>query len=162
MKPFITCLWFDSAAEEAARFYVSLFPNSRLGTITRYAADAPGGKKAGDTLTVEFELNGQAFVALDGGPMFTFNEAISIQVPCEDQAEIDRYWDALTADGGSEQPCGWCKDRWGLSWQITPAILPRLLSDGGPAQARAVTEAFMGMTRMDIAALEAAAAGAAG
>ncbi|MBI1200298.1 MAG: VOC family protein [Phenylobacterium sp.] len=154
MTPFVTCLWFDREAEEAANFYASIFPNSKVGRVTPYPADAPGGQ-AGQTMTVEFELNGQRFVGLNGGPLFKFNEAISIQVPCESQAEIDRLWAALTADGGEESVCGWCKDRFGLSWQVAPAIMPDLLS--GPRAAE-VMAAFMQMRKFDLAAVEAAAA----
>ncbi|MBL8555822.1 MAG: VOC family protein [Phenylobacterium sp.] len=161
MQPFVTCLWFDAEAEEAARFYTQLFPGSKLGAVTPYAADSPGGKKAGDVMTVEFEINGQKFLGLNGGPMFRFTEAISVQVVCKDQAEIDRYWDAIVGNGGEEGPCGWCKDRWGLSWQITPEQLPKLLRPDNPARARAATDAFMGMKKLDIAAIEAAAQAAA-
>lgn len=153
MKPLTTFLWFNGQAEEAAKFYVSLFPDSRLGRVTPNPPGAPG--EPGTPLTVEFELMGQAFVGLNGGPMFKFSEAVSFQIPCDSQAEIDRYWDALTADGGEPGPCGWCKDRFGLSWQVTPSIMPQLLN--GP-KAPAVTAAFMKMSKFDIAALEKAAA----
>ncbi|MBX3482954.1 VOC family protein [Phenylobacterium sp.] len=157
MQPFVTCLWFDSEAEEAAAFYTQLFPDSKLGAVTPYASESPGGKKPGDVMTVEFEINGQKFLGLNGGPLFRFDEAISIQVVCADQAEIDRYWDAIVGNGGEEGPCGWCKDRWGLSWQITPEQLPKLLAPDNPARAKAVTDAFMQMKKLDIAAIEAAA-----
>ena len=157
MNPFVTCLWFDKEAEEAARFYTSLFPDSKLGRVTPYPADAPGNKKAGQTMTVEFEINGQQFLGLNGGTEFKFNEAISIQVLCKDQAEIDRYWDALTKNGGEESVCGWCKDRWGLSWQVVPEEIPKLLAADNPARARAVMDAFMQMKKFDIAQIEAAA-----
>ena len=157
MNPFVTCLWFDDDAEAAARFYVSLFPNSKLGRITPYPSDAPGGKTAGQIMTVEFEINGQQFLGLNGGTEFKFNEAISIQIPCKDQAEIDRYWDALTKNGGEEGPCGWCKDRWGLSWQVVPEQMSKLLAADNPARARAVMDAFMQMKKFDIAKIEAAA-----
>jgi len=150
----VTCLWFNGQAEDAARFYVSLFPNSKMGRITPTPKGAPG--VPGKPLTVEFELNGQAFIGLNGGPNFTFSEAISFQVPCDTQAEIDRYWDALTADGGEPGPCGWCKDRFGLSWQVVPTIMPELLSQ--PDKAEKVTAAFMKMSKFDLATIKAAAA----
>lgn len=155
MKPLVTCLWFDGRAMEAAEFYVSLIPNSRIGAVTPYPAEAPGAQP-GQVMTVEFELNGQPFIGLNGGAMYQFSEAISLQIACADQAEIDRCWDALTADGGEPGRCGWCKDRFGLSWQVTPEQLPRLLKPDNPARARAVMDAFMGMDKFDIAALEAA------
>jgi predicted 3-demethylubiquinone-9 3-methyltransferase (glyoxalase superfamily) len=157
MNPFVTCLWFDKEAEEAARFYVSLFPDSKLGRVTPYPSAAPGAKQAGQTMTVEFQINGQEFVGLNGGPQFKFNEAISIQVMCKTQAEIDRYWDALVGNGGEEGPCGWCKDRWGLSWQIVPEQMSKLLAPDNPARAKAVMDAFMQMKKFDIATIEAAA-----
>ncbi len=153
MQRITTFLWFDGQAEAAARFYVSLFPNSKLGRITPRPPNVPG---PGEAITVEFELMGQAFTGLNGGPHFKFTEAVSFQVPCETQAEIDRYWDALTADGGEESMCGWCKDRFGVWWQVTPAIMPQLLN--GP-RAQAVTAAFMTMRKFDLAAVEAAARG---
>ena len=156
MQPLVTCLWFDREAEEAAKFYVSLFPNSKLGPVTPYPTDTPGGT-AGQTMTVEFELNGQKFVGLNGGPVFRFSEAISFQVPCEDQAEIDRYWNAFVGNGGEESVCGWCKDRFGLSWQVIPKDLPKLLSPANPERARRVTDAYMKMARFDLARIEEAA-----
>ena len=159
MQPFITCLWFDHDGEEAAKFYTSLFPNSKLGAVTPYPSDMPGGEE-GRAMTVEFELNGQRFVALNGGPEFKFSEAISIQVPCESQAEIDKYWNALIADGGEESVCGWCKDRFGLSWQVFPKDMPKYLDPSDPARAKRVSDAFLKMRKIDFAAIEAAAAGA--
>jgi predicted 3-demethylubiquinone-9 3-methyltransferase (glyoxalase superfamily) len=156
MQPFTTCLWFDHQAEEAAKFYVSLFPDSKLGPVTPYPSDMPGGA-AGRAMTVEFELNGQKFVGLNGGPVFRFSEACSFQIPCESQAEIDRYWDALTADGGEPGNCGWCKDRFGLSWQVVPRDLPRYLDPKDPARARRVADTFLKMGKLDLAAIEAAA-----
>jgi predicted 3-demethylubiquinone-9 3-methyltransferase (glyoxalase superfamily) len=153
MRPITTFLWFDGQAEAAAKFYVSLFPDSRLGRVTPRPPNVPG---SGSAITVEFELMGRPFVGLNGGPDFKFSEAVSFQIPCETQAEIDRYWAALTADGGEEGPCGWCKDRFGLSWQVAPAIMPELLN--GPRAAE-VTAAFMRMKKFDLAAIEAAAAG---
>lgn len=155
MKPLVTCLWFDGEAEEAARFYVSLFPEAKLGAITPFPAKAPDAE-VGGVMTVEFEIAGQRFLGLNGGPMYRFTEATSLQISCRDQAEIDRYWSALTGDGGQEGQCGWCKDRFGFSWQVVPEQLPRLLRPDNPGRAKAVMEAFMGMRKFDIAALEAA------
>ncbi len=152
MQTIVTFLWFDTAAEEAARFYVSLFPNSKLGAIARHGEAGP--RPAGSVMTVAFELNGLPFVALNGGPAFRFTEAVSLQVPCDDQAEIDRLWAALTGDGGQESQCGWCKDRWGLSWQITPARMPQLIGGDDQAKARRALEAMFTMKKLDIAALE--------
>lgn len=150
-------LWFDTQAEEAARFYVSLFDNSRVGRITRYGEGGPG--PAGSVMTVEFELEGQSYVALNGGPQFQFNEAVSFSVNCESQEEVDRYWDALTADGGQPGPCGWLEDKYGLSWQINPRILGQLLADPDRAKAKRVMDAMCQMSKIDIPALERAAAG---
>jgi predicted 3-demethylubiquinone-9 3-methyltransferase (glyoxalase superfamily) len=152
------CLWFDGAAEEAARFYVSLFPDSQIDSIARAPADYPGGK-AGEALLVEFTLAGQKFQALNGGPHYKFNEAISMSVSCANQAEVDRLWDALTSDGGAPVQCGWLKDRFGLSWQIVPAALPRLMRDADPAQTARVFQAMARMVKLDVAQLEAAATG---
>lgn len=143
------CLWFDGKAEEAARFYVSLFPDSELTGMT----PGPGGTP----LVVQFRLAGQEFLALNGGPMFTFNEAISLSIDCGSQEELDDLWEKLSA-GGAESHCGWLKDRYGLSWQLVPAVLPKLLADPDRAKAGRVMEALMGMTRIDVRALEAAAA----
>lgn len=155
MSKITTCLWFDGDAEAAAALYTDLLPNSRMtGEPTYYPEGSP---QAGRVMTVPFELLGQAFVGLNGGPMFTFNESISFQVPCADQEEVDRYWAALT-EGGAEQPCGWCKDRFGVSWQILPTRLMELLSSKEPGVALRVSAALMGMKKIDIAALEAAAA----
>jgi predicted 3-demethylubiquinone-9 3-methyltransferase (glyoxalase superfamily) len=148
-------LWFDSQAEEAARFYVSLFPNSKITQLTRNTEASPG--PTGGVLTVEFELDGRSFVALNGGPTFKLTEAFSLQIDCEDQAEVDRYWAALSADGGEPGPCGWLKDRFGLSWQVVPRALPRLLADPDRARANRVMAAMMQMGKLDVAALEAAA-----
>ena len=149
------CLWFDGQAEEAAEFYVSVFPNSRIDGVHRSPADYPSGK-AGDVLTVTFTLAGRPFTALNGGPEFRFNEAVSFQFYCDDQAEVDRLSDALSADPAAEV-CGWVKDRYGLSWQIVPRAMLRLLDDPDPARARRAMEAMMQMKRLDIAALERAA-----
>lgn len=151
-------LWFDGQAEEAAKLYCSLFPNSKLGKVSRYPPGSYGGMD-GKVMTVEFELSGQPITALNGGPAFKFNEAVSFSVACDDQAEVDRYWNALTADGGEESQCGWLKDRFGLSWQIVPKVLGELVADPDPAKASRATQAMLGMRKLDIAALKAAHAG---
>jgi predicted 3-demethylubiquinone-9 3-methyltransferase (glyoxalase superfamily) len=155
-KPFTTCLWFDNQGEEAAHYYMSIFKNSRLGRVHRYTEAGPG--PVGSVMLVEFELNGQKFSALNGGPQFTFNEAISIVVPCADQAEVDYYWDRLS-DDGQEIACGWLKDRYGLCWQIVPAVFFDMIADPDSAKAARVTRAMMDMTKFDIAALQQAYAG---
>jgi predicted 3-demethylubiquinone-9 3-methyltransferase (glyoxalase superfamily) len=155
LSPF---LWFDSQAEDAANFYVSLFPNSKITHTVRYGEAGPGPK--GSVMTVAFELDGKPFTGINGGPHYTFSEAVSFVIDCRDQAEVDRYWEALTADGGAPGPCGWLKDRFGLSWQVVPDALHRLLGDPDPARAKRATEAMMQMSRLDVAKLEAAAAGA--
>lgn len=154
IKPF---LWYDSGAEQAAEFYCGLFPDSRIHKVSRYPEG--GMAPAGTVMTVEFSLAGVEYVALNGGPVFKFSEAISLAVSCEDQAEVDHLWDNLLADGGSASMCGWLKDRWGLSWQIVPRILPELLASPEPGVARRVTAAMLNMVKLDIAALERAAAG---
>jgi predicted 3-demethylubiquinone-9 3-methyltransferase (glyoxalase superfamily) len=148
------CLWFDTQAEEAARFYCSVFKNSKLGRISRFpdAGQEIHGKAAGSVMTVEFELDGQPFVALNGGPQFKFDEAVSFQIYCDTQDEIDHYWNALTR-GGQEGPCGWLKDRFGLSWQVVPAAIPEMMMDGDPAKSARVMNAFMQMKKFDLAAL---------
>lgn len=148
------CLWFDDQAEQAARFYTSIFPNSTIVDVSRYTDAGPG--TAGSVMTVLFELDGQRFVGLNGGPVFRFNEAVSFQIDCADQDEVDYYW-ARLADGGEEGPCGWLKDRFGLSWQVVPAALPALLSDPDPARAQRAMAAMMDMGKLDVAALRAAA-----
>ena len=150
------CLWFDTQGEEAARFYTSIFPNSRIVSVTHY--DEAGPRDAGTVMTVAFELDGQKFVALNGGPQFTFTEAISFQVGCETQDEVDRYWEAL-GEGGEHGPCGWLKDRFGLSWQIVPNVLPRLIGDSDPDTSRRVMSAMLEMGKLDIGELERAAEG---
>jgi predicted 3-demethylubiquinone-9 3-methyltransferase (glyoxalase superfamily) len=150
-------LWFDRQAEEAARFYVSLLPDSRIDRVVRSPADTPSGP-AGMALTVEFTLSGVRFVALNGGPQYRFTEAVSFNIACQDQAEVDRLWSALS-EGGSEGRCGWLKDRWGLSWQIVPTRLHELLSDKDPARARRAMQAMLGMSKLNIAELERAADG---
>jgi len=157
MSKITPCLWFDGKAEEAARFYASLLPDSRVDRVLRAPSDFPSGK-AGDVLIVEFTLMGQPFVGLNGGPLFKFNEAVSLQIPVETQSEVDRLTDALSAVPEAEQ-CGWVKDRYGLSWQIVPRQLMRLLGEADPARAKRGFEAMMQMKRLDIAALERAADG---
>jgi predicted 3-demethylubiquinone-9 3-methyltransferase (glyoxalase superfamily) len=147
-------LWFDGQAEQAAEFYCSVFPNSRVVTVARYTDAGPG--PAGSVMTVEFELDGDRFVGINGGPEFTFSEAVSFQITCADQEEIDRYWAALT-DGGEEGPCGWLKDRFGLSWQVVPTGMDELFSDPDSGRARRAMEAMFGMKKLDLAALRAAA-----
>jgi len=157
MDRFITCLWFDDRGEEAARFYTSVFPNSKLGEIARYGSAGP--RPEGMVMTVAFELNGQKFVALNGGPHFTFNEAISFQVMCADQDGVDKYWSVLS-EGGEEGPCGWLKDRFGLSWQIVPVRLPELLGDPDAERAQRVMAAMLEMKKIEIGELERAATAA--
>jgi predicted 3-demethylubiquinone-9 3-methyltransferase (glyoxalase superfamily) len=159
MRSITPCLWFDGKAEEAAEFYASVFPDSRVDAVHRAPSDYPSGK-AGDVLTIEFTLIGRPFTGLNGGPLFRFNEAISFQIPVDTQAEADRLADALSAVPEAEQ-CGWVKDRFGVSWQIVPRLLIRLISDADPARARRAFGAMMQMKRIDIAALERAANGVA-
>ena len=157
MKKITPCLWFDDQGEEAAKFYTAIFPNSRIVAVMLYseAGQEVHGKKPGSVMTVEFELNGQPFTALNGGPIFKFNEAVSLQVSCDTQDEIDHYWEKLGAGGDPKaQQCGWLKDRYGVSWQIVPAVLPKLMAD--PGRAQRVIAALMGMKKLDIHALEAA------
>jgi predicted 3-demethylubiquinone-9 3-methyltransferase (glyoxalase superfamily) len=146
------CLWFDGNAEEAANFYVTLLPDSSVDQVWRSPADTPSGPE-GMILLVDFTLAGQHVQALNGGPDFTFNEAISLVIECEDQAEVDRLWDALTADGGEPGPCGWLKDRFGLSWQIVPTELNRMLEDADRDKARRAMEAMLQMGKLDVDAL---------
>jgi predicted 3-demethylubiquinone-9 3-methyltransferase (glyoxalase superfamily) len=157
----VPCLWFDQEAEQAANFYASIFANSQIIRITRYgkAGYEIHGKPEGSVQTVVFSLDGQEFTALNGGPAFKFTEAVSLQVSCETQSELDHYWSSLTAGGGSEGPCGWLKDRYGLSWQIVPAILPELLSDADGARTERVMAAILQMKKLDIATLKRAYAG---
>ncbi|WP_424215681.1 VOC family protein [Streptomyces sp. BI20] len=159
-KPFTTCLWFDGRAEEAAAFYTSVFPDGSIGRVARYNEANP--EQAGSVMVVEFTANGQNFVGLNGGPQFTFTEAVSFQVHCADQAEADHYWEALTADGGEGVACGWLKDRFGLSWQVVPDEVIELISDPDPVKAARTTEAMYKMVRLDVAALRAVHAGAPG
>jgi predicted 3-demethylubiquinone-9 3-methyltransferase (glyoxalase superfamily) len=149
------CLWFDSQAEDAAKFYVSIFPDSGIDAISRYGKEGfdVHHRPAGSVLTVGLHLAGEGFTALNGGPLFKFSEAISFQISCDTQADIDRYWSALTA-GGEEGACGWLKDRFGLSWQVVPAALPAMMSDPDPAKGERVMKAFMSMKKFDLAALK--------
>src|ERR1700729_4658939 len=156
--PFVTCLWFDTQAEEAATFYTSIFKDAKLGPIHRNTQAGPGPE--GAVLLVEFELNGQKFSGLNGGPQHTFNEAVSIVVPCEDQAEVDYYWNSLLEGGGQEVACGWLRDKYGLCWQIVPAVFFEMIADPDPDKAGRVTQAMLGMTKLDVAALQQAYAGA--
>ena len=158
MQKIRPCLWYDHTGEQAANFYVTLFPDSRIDNVQRSPADNPSMKEGG-VLVVEFTIAGQEYIALNGGPHFKFNEAISLQVLTEDQEETDRLWDALTANGGEESQCGWLKDRWGLSWQITPKRLLELMSDPDKDKARRAMEAMLKMQKIDIAAVERAAEG---
>jgi predicted 3-demethylubiquinone-9 3-methyltransferase (glyoxalase superfamily) len=148
-------LWFDAEAEEAAAFYISVFPRSRVVDVVRYNEAGPGA--AGTVMTVEFELDGTRFVGINGGPQFTFDEAVSFQIDCADQAEIDHYWDRL-CDGGEPSRCGWLKDRYGLSWQVVPTGMAELFA-GDPERARRATEAMLGMVKIDVDALRRAADG---
>ncbi|MFL5843303.1 MAG: VOC family protein [Solirubrobacteraceae bacterium] len=149
-------LWFDTQAEEAAEFYCSIFPNSRVLSITHYTEST---QRAGQVVTVEWELDGQRFVGINGGPEFTPDEAVSLGIECEDQAEVDHYWTALTADGGEESMCGWVKDKFGFSWQVTPKGIEELFRGPDPAANDRAMKAMMTMRKLDIAALRAAAAG---
>ncbi|MGW3110985.1 VOC family protein [Streptomyces sp. NPDC001091] len=155
---FTTCLWFDGQAEEAAHYYVSVFKDSGVGRVTRWSEAGPG--EPGTVLTVEFTANGQKFVALNGGPEFKFSEAISFQILCADQREIDHYWTRLTEDGGEGGPCGWLKDKYGVSWQVCPERLLDMTSDPDPQKAARAFSAMMTMGKLDLAALEDAYAGA--
>ena len=154
MQKITPCLWFDTEGEEAANFYTSVFKNSRILNVSRYGEAGP--RPAGTVMTVDFELDGQEFVALNGGPEFTFNEAVSFQVNCTTQEEVDEYWSRLT-DGGEPGPCGWLKDRYGVSWQIVPTALNELLSDPDPARAQRAMKAMLQMGKIDIATLRSAA-----
>ena len=152
------CLWYDKDAEAAARFYAATFPDSKLTAVHQAPADFPGGKE-GDVLTVEFTVCGVPCIGLNGGPLFPQSEAFSFVIATDSQEETDRYWNAIVGNGGQESQCGWCKDRWGLSWQITPRALMNGMADPDPAAAKRVQEAMMGMQKIDIAAIEAARKG---
>jgi predicted 3-demethylubiquinone-9 3-methyltransferase (glyoxalase superfamily) len=153
------CLWFDGKAEEAARFYTGIFPNSRIDSIDRSPGETPSGPKD-MVLTVNFTLAGRSYIGLNGGPDFKFNEAISLSIDCADQAEVDRYWEALLADGGEESVCGWLKDRFGVSWQVIPRQLPQMLASPDREAAARALEAMLKMVKIDVAELERAYNGA--
>jgi len=155
VKSLMPCLWFDTQAEAAANHYVSIFPKSKLGKITRYGKEGKEihGKPAGSVLTVEFEIEGVKFLALNGGPQFKFDEAVSFQVLCETQPDIDYFWSKL-AEGGEEGPCGWLKDKFGLSWQVVPTVLPEMLQDPNAGRADRAMKAMLQMRKLDIAALQ--------
>jgi predicted 3-demethylubiquinone-9 3-methyltransferase (glyoxalase superfamily) len=158
MQKIVPCLWFNGDAEAAAQFYVSLLPDSHIDRVLKSPADTPSGP-ADTVLTVEFTLAGAKYVGLNGGPQFPFTEAVSFQIHCKDQSEVDRLWAALVANGGSEVVCGWLKDRWGLSWQIVPTRMIELLNDRDRERARRAQEAMMKMVKIDIAEIERAANG---
>ncbi|OEC94673.1 MULTISPECIES: VOC family protein [unclassified Rhizobium] len=151
------CLWYDKDAEAAAKFYVETFPDSAMGAVIRAPGNYPEGKQ-GDVLVVEFTVAGVSCVGLNGGPVFKHNEAFSFQIYTEDQEETDRYWNAIVGNGGQESECGWCKDKWGISWQITPRILMEALREGGD-QAKRAFDAMMTMKKIDVAAIDAARRG---
>lgn len=157
MQKIVPCLWFDNEAEEAMNFYTSVFKNSKKGKIEYYGEAGP--RPAGTVLTASFELNGMEFLALNGGPHFKFTEAVSFQIPCDSQEEVDYYWDKLIEGGGQPSQCGWLKDKFGLSWQVFPTILPKLLGDPDRAKANRVMQAMMQMGKIDTAKIEQAAKG---
>ena len=152
MQKITPFLWFDNQAEEAANFYTSIFPNSKILNVARYGDAGPG--PTGSVMTANFQLNGQEFVALNGGPQFNFTEAISFVVNCENQEEVDKYWDALTAGGGQESMCGWLKDKYGLSWQIVPTVLGKLMTDKDTKKSSRVMQALLQMKKLDIKRLQ--------
>ncbi|NUS73485.1 MAG: VOC family protein [Corynebacteriales bacterium] len=152
MQKITPCLWFDTQAEDAANYYCSIFKNSRISSINYYGESGP--RPAGTVLLVNFEIEGEAFVALNGGPEFKFNESISFYVDCESQEEIDELWEKLTVDGGAPGQCGWLKDKYGVSWQIVPSVLIELMSDPDPAKANAVTQALLRMRKIDLQGLK--------
>ena len=154
MQKITPCLWFDTDGEEAAKFYTSLFDDSRITDVSYYGEAGP--RPEGTVMTVSFELDGQQFLALNGGPDFTFNKALSLQVSCKDQEEVDKFWNGLS-EGGEEGPCGWLKDKYGLSWQIVPTALPELLSDPDPGRAQRAMQAMLGMRKIEIDGLRKAA-----
>lgn len=150
-REFTTCLWFNAEGEAAAEFYTSIFKDSKIGRVSRFTDAGPG--PAGSVMAIEFEINGQKFIALNGGPQFSFTPAISLQIPCEDQDELDYYWSKLTEDG-QEVACGWVTDKFGLSWQVIPTVLGDMMSDPDPAKASRAAAAMLSMTKFDIAALQ--------
>ena len=154
-----TCLWLDTQAEEALQLYTSLLPNSRMGAVQRHAADSPYGTKKGDVMAASATIMGQEFMAINGGPMFPQTEAVSFQIHCDTQDEVDHYWDSLLAGGGKPSQCGWLKDRFGVSWQVVPTILEHVMAHGDNAARERVTAAFMDMQKLDVAAIKAAAEG---
>ena len=156
MQKITPFLWYDDKAEEAANFYCSIFKNSKVGSVTRYEGEGAkaSGRPAGTVMTVEFEFEGQKFVALNGGPHFKFTEAVSFVVNCETQEEVDYFWAKLTADGGAESQCGWLKDKYGLSWQIVPTVLGELMKDKDPEKSKRVMEAMLQMDKLDIKGLQ--------
>ena len=156
MPKTVPCLWFDGQAEQAAQHYISIFPRSQILGVTRYGPGLPAPE--GSVMTVSFSLDGQEYVALNGGPEFSFTEAISFQVICADQEEVDHYWGRLS-DGGEEGPCGWLKDRFGVSWQVVPAVLPELVQDPDPQRAQRAVQAMLGIKKLDMAELTGAADG---
>ena len=158
MQKITPFLWFDGQAEEAVNFYTSLFKNSKIGRILRYTEEAAeaSGRPVGSVLTIEFEIEGQKFVALNGGPLFKFNESVSFVINCETQEEVDYFWGKLTADGGEESACGWLKDKFGLSWQVTPTLLIDMLHDKDPEKAERVMNAMLEMQKIEISKLKAA------
>jgi predicted 3-demethylubiquinone-9 3-methyltransferase (glyoxalase superfamily) len=156
MQRIVPSLWFDTEAEQAADFYTSVFKNSRIVSVARYTEAGP--REAGTVMTVEFELDGQRFIGINGGDQFKFSEAVSFQVNCDTQEDVDYYWEQLT-DGGSEGPCGWCKDKFGLSWQVTPTGMDEMFGDPDPERARRAMEAMFKMKKLDLATLQAAADG---
>jgi predicted 3-demethylubiquinone-9 3-methyltransferase (glyoxalase superfamily) len=157
MSAITPCLWFDTQGEEAAQFYVTLFPNSSITSVSRWGAE--NTDRQGQVLTVELVLDGKPYTFLNGGPEFTLDEAFSLQVDCADQAEVDHYWATFVGDGGEAGQCGWCRDRFGVSWQVVPHRLNELLADPDPGRASRAMQAMLGMAKLDVAALEAAAAG---
>lgn len=158
MAKSIICLWYDGTAADAAQFYARTFPDSAVGAVHRAPGDYPNGRQ-GDLLTVEFTVMGLPCLGLNGGPAIKHNEAFSFQIITDDQSETDRYWDAIVSSGGAESQCGWCKDGWGVSWQITPRVLIDALSDSDPAAAKRAFDAMMGMKKIDVAAIESARRG---
>ena len=161
MQKITPCLWFNDNAEEAVKFYTSVFKNSKIGAILRYdeASSKASGRPKGSVLTINFQLEGQDFIALNGGPVFKFTEAISLSVDCKTQEEVDYYWEKLTADGGEPSQCSWLKDKFGVSWQIVPSILLQLLHDKDPEKAKRAMQAMLTMSKIDIAKLKQAAEG---